>query len=102
MKRIDARKKLAFADEGLSSPARPARPAEVVDLCTPPTSPLIITKPGPVSVTKQPGAAPSSPAPRSPMFSPTKKARQATLFECLSPKPSQPEPETVDLCTPQK
>jgi hypothetical protein len=24
------------------------------------------------------------------------------LFECLSPKPSQPEPETVDLCTPQK
>ena len=104
MKRIDARKKLAFADEGLSSPARPVRLAEVVDLCTPPTAPLIITipKPGPVSVTKQPGAAPSSPAPRSPMFSPTKKARQATLFECLSPKPSQPEPETVDLCTPQK
>ena len=110
VRRLEAKKKLSFVateeegDEGLASPARPKSSAvNVVDLRTPPGSPA--RTPAPVTSQEgRPGGAPASPAPRSPLFSPTKKARQATLFECLSPKkaatPSQPE--TVDLCTPQK
>ena len=111
VRRLDAKKKLSFVateeegDEGLASPARPKSSAvSVVDLRTPPKS-SAREQPAPVLSQKgPPGFAPASPASRSPLFSPTKKARQATLFECLSPKkaatPSQPE--TVDLCTPQK
>lgn len=112
VRRLEAKKKLSFVvateeeaqDEGLASPARPKSSAvNVVDLRTPPGSPARTPAPA-TSREGRPGGAPASPAPRSPLFSPTKKARQATLFECLSPKkaatPSQPE--TVDLCTPQK
>ena len=111
VRRLDAKKKLSFVateeegDEGLASPARPKSSAvNVVDLRTPPKL-SAREQPAPVLSQKgPPGFAPASPASRSPLFSPTKKARQATLFECLSPKkaatPSQPE--TVDLCTPQK
>ena len=108
MRRLEAKKKLSFVeteegDEGLASPARPESsggerrgPANAAGVAG--AEPVVVVEKG------RPGGAPASPAPRSPFFSPTKKARQATLFECLSPKkaatPSQPE--TVDLCTPQK